>query len=347
MKRLLSAIISASRAAFRSRSDLVIENLALRQQLAVLKAKKPRPRLTPLDRAFWVLVRRTWARWSEALIIVKPETVVGWHAAGFRLYWRWKSRKRRPGRPRVDAEVRKLIRRMATENLGWGAPHIHGELLKLGYDVSERTVPRYLPKRPAGPGALKSWMTFLRNHREGIAAMDFFVVPTATFRVLYVLFVIHHGRRRIVHVAVTENPKSTWVVQQLREAFPFDEAPRHLIFDRDATFSAEVVRVIKSMGTDPSRTAWRSPWQNGTAERWVLSVRREMLDSVVVFNEEHLRRLLTSYIAYCHLDRPHLGLQKDTPVPRPVAKKPRGGGTVVSLPRVGGLHHRYEWRAAA
>ena len=146
---------------------------------------------------------------------------------------------------------------------------------------------------------------------------------------------------------MTENPKSTWVVQQLRQAFPFDEAPRHLIFDRDTKFSAEVVRVIKSMGTDPSRTAWRSPWQNGAAERWVGSVRREMLDSVVVFNEEHLRRLLNGYVSYNHLDRSHLGLGKESPVPRPVAKTPRGGGTVIALPRVGGLHHRYEWRQAA
>jgi putative transposase len=190
-------------------------------------------------------------------------------------------------------------------------------------------------------------MTFLRNHREGIAAMDFFVVPTATFRVLYLLFVIHHGRRRIVHCAVTEHPSSTWIVQQLREAFPFDEAPSYLIFDRDAKFSAEVVRVIESLGTAPSKTAWRSPWQNGTAERWVLSVRRELLDFVVVMSEEHLRRLLEDYLAYYHHDRPHLGLEKDTPVPRPIAMKPRGGATVISLPRVGGLHHRYEWRQAA
>ncbi len=347
MKRLLSVAFRAIGAALKRRNDLVIENIALRQQLVVLKSKRPRPRLTPFDRAFWVLLRRLWSRWSETLIIVKPETVIAWHRAGFKTYWRWKSRKTKPGRPRVDAEVRKLIRRMAAENLGWGAPHIHAELLKLGFELSERTVSRYMPKRPGGPDALKRWMTFLRNHREGIAAMDFFVVPTATFRVLYVLFIIHHGRRRLVHVAVTENPKSAWVVQQLREAFPFDEAPRHLIFDRDTKFSAEVVRAIKSFGIEPSRTAWRSPWQNGTAERWVLSARREMLDSVVVFNAEHLRRLLDNYIAYYHQDRPHLGLEKDAPMPRPVSNKPRGGGTVIALPRVGGLHHRYEWRLAA
>jgi transposase InsO family protein len=344
---MLAGTIRLIRAAIRSRSDLVIENIALRQQLAVFKAEKPRPRLTSLDRAFWVLLRRVWRNWSEALIIVKPETVVGWHRDGFRLYWRWKSRNGKPGRPRIDSEVRQLIRRMSSANPTWGSPRIHSELLKLGFVVSERTVARYMPKRRAGPDALKRWMTFLRNHREGIAAMDFFVVPTATFRVLYVLFVIHHGRRQIVHFAVTENPKSEWIVQQLREAFPFDEAPRHLIFDRDAKFSEEVVHTIKSMGIEPSRTAWRSPWQNGAAERWVLSARREMLDFVVVFSEEHLRKLLSSYVEYYHQDRPHLSLEKDTPVPRPVSMKPRGGGTVIALPRVGGLHHRYEWRKAA
>ena len=347
MKRLPSAILEAIRATFTSRSNLVIENIALRQQLAVLKVARPRPKLTPFDRAFWVFLSRIWPHWSDPLILVMPETVVRWHRAGFKTYWRWKSRKGKPGRPRIDPEVRQLIRRMASENRSWGTPRIHSEVLKLGFVVSERTVARYMPKRRAGPDALERWMTFLRNHREGIAAMDFFVVPTATFRVLYVLFVIHHGRRQIVHFAVTENPKSTWIVQQLREAFPFDEAPRHLIFDRDTKFSEEVVGTIKSSGIEPSRTPWRSPWQNGTAERWVLSVRREMLDSVVVFNEEHLRRLLNNYVAYYHQDRPHLGLEKDTPVPRPVSKRPSGGGTIISLPRVGGLHHRYEWRQAA
>ena len=190
-------------------------------------------------------------------------------------------------------------------------------------------------------------MTFLRNHMNGITAMDFFVVPTVGFRLLYVWFIIDHGRRRIIHFNVTANPTAPWVIQQLREAFPYDSAPRYLIFDNDTIFSDEVFKSIRSLGIEPKRTAYRSPWQNGTAERWVLSVRREMLDSVVVVHEEHLRRLLNNYVAYYHQDRPHLGLEKDTPVPRPVSKRPSGGGTIISLPRVGGLHHRYEWRQAA
>ena len=177
--------------------------------------------------------------------------------------------------------------------------------------------------------------------------MDFFVVATATFRVLYVLFVIRHGRWRIMHVGVTQHPTSAWVIQQLREAFPYDEVPEHLVFDRDSKFSAEVIRTIESMGIEPVKTSFRSPWQNGVAERWVSSVRSEMLDHVIVLNEEHLRRLMSQYVAYYQHDRTHLGLEKDSPIPREVMNKPREGGTAVSLPRVGGLHHRYEWRKAA
>ena len=346
MRRLFSAILRAFRSVCRPRADLVIENMALRQQLAVMTTKKARPKLTNADRAFWVFLKRTWPRWREVLMVVRPETVVRWHRRGFRVYWRWKSKRRHPGRPRTDREVRQLIRRMAGEN-GWGAPRIHGELLKLGFDVSERTISRWMPRRPASPGSAERWKTFLRNHRDGIAAMDFFVVPTATFRVLYVLFVIQHGRRQILHVSVTEHPTSRWVIQQLREAFPGGEVPDYLVFDRDSKFSAEVIRTIKSMGIEPMRTSYRSPWQNGVAERWVASVRQEFLNHVVVFNEEHLRRLMGEYVAYYRNDRTHLGLEKDTPIPRPVMNRPREGGTVVSLPRIGGLHHRYEWREAA
>ncbi len=346
MRRLITAILPAVRSAFRSRADLVIENMALRQQIAVMKGKKPRPRLTNADRAFWVFLQRTWPRWRDVLLIVQPETVVRWHRRGFKTYWRWKSRRRHSGRPKTDLEVRDLIRRMASEN-GWGAPRIHGELLKLGFAVSERTISRWMPRRPAPPGSAERWKAFLRNHRDGIAAMDFFVVPTATFRVLYVLFVIRHGRRRIMHVGVTQHPTSAWVIQQLREAFPYDEVPEHLVFDRDSKFSAEVIRTIESMGINPAKTSFRCPWQNGVAERWVSSVRSEMLDHVIVLNEEHLRRLMSQYVAYYQHDRTHLGLEKDSPIPREVMNKPREGGTVVSLPRVGGLHHRYEWRKAA
>jgi hypothetical protein len=199
-------------------------------------------------------------------VIVKPATVVAWHRRGYRAYWRWISRQ--PGRPRTDAQVRDLIRRMVTEN-HWGAPRIHGELLKLGFRVSERTVSRYVrvfrPQRPPGT----SWRTFLDNHREVLAAMDFFTVPTLTFRLLYVLCVIQHDRRRILHVNVTEHPTSAWVTQQLREAFPFERRPQYLLRDRDSIFSAEVDRVLRHMEVHPVRISFQSPWQNGVAERWV------------------------------------------------------------------------------
>jgi putative transposase len=278
------------------------------------------------------------------LLIVKPETVVGWHRAGF-LYWRWRSRGPAPGRARITAEIQELIRRMARENPTWGAPKIHGELLKLGFVLSERSVSRYLRavQRRGDPG--KRWLTFLRNHREAIVALDFFIVPTVSFRVLYCLFVIEHARRRILHFHVTAHPNSDWVVQQLREAFP-DLTP-YLILDRDTKFDAEVLYVLRSIGLKPQRTSRESPWQNGIAERRVGSCRRELLDHVIPLNEQHLRRLIRDYVRYYHFDRTHDGLGKDTPDRRPIENNPGHGANVISLPRVGGLHHRYVWQQAA
>jgi putative transposase len=348
MLRLLCAIIVALFSGFRSQGGLMLENLALRQQLSTVLQKR-RPRIGPVDRAFWVLLRRVWARWSDAVIIVKPDTVVGWHRAGFALFWRWRSRRaRRAGRPPIAREIRDLVRRMAREN-GWGATRIHGELQKLGVDVSERTVSRYLRRDRRRPEHRQSWLTFLRNHREVIVAMDFFTVPTVSFRVLYVWFAIRHARREVVHWAVTEYPTSAWVVQQLREAFPYDDAgrARYLVFDRDSTFSAEVVSAAKAMGMKPKRTSYQSPWQNGVAERVVGTVRREILDQVIVGDEAHLRRLLGEYLAYYHEDRTHLGIAKDAPAGREEERRPTGPAVVHGHRRVGGLHHRYCWRSAA
>lgn len=235
---------------------------------------------------------------------------------------------------------------MVKENR-WGAPRIHGELLKLGFRVSERTVSRYVralrPRRPAGT----SWMTFLTTHRDVLAAMDFFTVPTVTFRLLYVLLVIQHRRRRIVQVNVTPHPASAWVRQQLREAFPFNEMPRYLLMDHDSIFSAEVVQAVTGMQIEPMRTSFQSPWQNGVAERWVGTCRRELLDHVIVLNEDHLRRLLREFVDYYHNDRTHLSLGKDPPYERAVCAPPSATARVGSAPRIGGLHHRYEWREAA
>ena len=338
------ALLAAIRVSFRSRAEIAIEVLALRQQLAVLKRKRPRPLLTVPDRLFWIVLRQTWACWNEVLFIVKPETVVGWHRAGFRLYWRWRSRG---GRPRVAEEIRGLIRRLAQENPDWGAPKIHGELQKLGFVLSERTVARYLRRieRRGDPG--KKWLAFVRNHREALVAFDFFTVPTATFRVLYCFFVIEHGRRRVLHFNVTPHPSAEWVVQQLREAFPEAGPYRYVLLDRDSIFDTGVIAFLKATGLKPKRTSVQAPWQNGTAERWIGSCRREILDHVIALNEQHLRRLICDYIRYYHEDRIHDALEKDTPNRRPVEPKPAPDAHLMSLRRLGGLHHRYAWRQAA
>jgi transposase InsO family protein len=290
-----------------------------------------------------------WPGWTEALIIVKPETVICWHRAGFRLFWRWRSRHRRPGRPKVSEEIRQLIRRMKTENPTWGAPRIHGELLQLGFDISEPTVSRYLRRlgRNRDESRAKRWLAFLNNHREVIAAFDFFTVPTITFRVLYCFFVIEHGRRRILHFNSTAHPTSDWIVQQLREALPLPCRYRYMLFDRDAKFGSDVFEFLKASGIKSIRTSVRSPWQNGIAERWVGSARREILDHVIPLNEQHLRRLGRDYLAYYHDDRIHIGLAKQTPSRRSIQFCPGPTSEVVALPRIGGLHHRYTWSAAA
>jgi transposase InsO family protein len=247
----------------------------------------------------------------------------------------------------MTTELRELIQRMAAENPTWGAPRIHGEMLKLGLEVSERTVSRYLARVGRNREAGKRWLIFLKNHREAIAAMDFLTVPTATFCVLYCFFVTSHGRRRVLHFNATEHPTSQWIVQQLRAAFPEDSAPKYLILDRDGKFEGDVTAMLGCLGSQLIRTAYRSPWQNGVAERWVGSCRTELLDHVIVFNEAHSRRLVREYLRYYHEDRTHDGLGKDTPVKRPMERRKTAESRVVAMPRAGGLHHRYTWHAAA
>jgi putative transposase len=321
--------------------------MALRQQLFVLKRKNPRPRLTKGDRLFWILFHRLWPAWSNALIIVKPQTVISWHRAGFRLFWRFRSRSPQPERPSINNDIRALIRQLVKENPTWGAPRIHGELLKLGFEVSERSVSRYIKRLSPRDQKRKLWAIFLRNHREVIAAMDFFTVPTLTFRVLYCFFVIEHGRRRIIHFNVTEHPTGTWIVQQLREAFPDCSPYQYAILDRDAKFGADVVGFLRAAGITPKHTSPSSPWQNGIAERWVGNCRRELLDHIIVLGQNHWRRLVRNYVAYYHDDRTHDSLEKDAPMRRAVTSRSAPTASLISSPRVGGLHHRYDWRQAA
>ena len=327
---------------FADRAALHTEILALRQQVAVLKRKRPRPSLRKADRVFWVILSCLWPGWRHALVIVRPETVIGWHRKGFRLFWTWKSRRRKPGRPPVSREIRHLVRRMSRENTRWGAPRIHGELLKLGFSISQAAVSKYMVRYPSPPS--QSWRTFLTNHADCLASIDFFVVPTATFHLLFGFIVLHHERRQIVHFGVTANPTMAWVAQQIREAFPWGTAPRYLIRDRDGAYGQSFRSTVTAMGVEEVVTAPRSPWQNPYVERLIGSVRRECLDHSIILNERHLRRILGSYLDYYHGSRTHLSLGKDTPDGRPV--QPAGSGTVVSLPKVGGLHHRYERLAA-
>jgi putative transposase len=322
-----------------SRSQLVLENLALRQQLAVLIRQRPRPTLQCRDQLFWVCLSRLYAGWRSSLVVVQPATVVRWHQQGFRLWWRWKSRTKRAGRPPLDKEVRVLIGQMARDNSTWGAPRIQVELHLLGHDVAEATVAKYMKRaRPTKPPS-QTWKVFLKNHVGTLASMDFFVVPTVTFRLLYVLVILSHDRRRIVHFNITTSPTAVWVGRQLRAAFPFETAPRYLIHDRDGIYGAEVPRCLASLGIEEVLTAPHSPWQSPFVERLIGSIRRECLDHVIVLNERHLRHILSSYVSYYHQARPHMALDHNAPEPRVVDAPERG--RVVAEPMVGGLHHHY------
>jgi len=341
MARWLAILVRTLRSTIRTQRELALENLALRQQVAVWKVRQPRPQLRATDRLFWVVLSRLWKNWRSSLQVVRPETVVRWHRQGFRRYWAWKSRHRR-GRPAIGTEVRDLIRRMSRANPLWGAPRIHGELLKLGLTVSQATVSKYMPRQRRPPSQV--WRTFLKNHAQDLIALDFFTVPTATFRVLFVLVVLSHGRRRLRHFNITEHPTAEWTARQLIEACGPEDSPRYLIRDRDQVYGERFSRQAKMLDIRQTVIAPRSPWQNAYAERVIGSIRRECLDHIVVIGERHLRGILSSYVDYYNETRTHLALAKDAPEPRS-AQGPSQGG-VVEVPRVGGLHHEYLRRAA-
>jgi putative transposase len=327
---------------FGGHRQLALENLALRQQLAVYKRTAARPPLRRVDRLFWIGLARVWAGWRQPLVIVTPDTVLRWQRRRFREYWTQLSGRPTGGRPAVNAEIKVLVTRMVAANPLWGAPRIHGELLKLGLDVSERTVSRLIPKRRPQPS--QTWRTFLANHVRDLVSIDFFTVPTARLRVLFVLVVLAHHRRSVVHFNVTEHPTARWTAQQVVDAFPEDSAPAYLLRDRDAVYGDAFRQRLKGMRIGEVLTAPHSPWQNPFAERLIGSIRRECLDHVVVLGERHLRRILTSYLVYYHQARTHLSLDKDAPDGRPIT--PPVLGAIISIPEVGGLHHRYVRRAA-
>ncbi|MSO21526.1 MAG: transposase [Acidobacteria bacterium] len=343
MKTFFSFLFSSLQTFLASRASLQLEIVALRHQLNVLqRSQRGRIQLNRSDRLLWVWLSTVWSSWRSALVIVKPDTVLGWHRKGFRLYWTWKSRGCRPGRPELSVAVRSLIRKMRLANPTGGAPRIHGELLMLGFEVSETSVAKYMGMHRKPPS--QTWRTFLKNHAQQLVSADFFIVPTLNFRLLYVFVVLEHHRRRVVHFNITANPTAEWAAQQMREAFPFDTAPRFLIRDRDKCYGKIFRETVQSMDIAEVLTAPHSPWQNGYVERLIGSIRRECLDHFLVLNETSLRKILRSYFQYYERARTHLALEKNAPQPREVFKPERG--RVVEFPEVGELHHRYERRAA-
>jgi len=329
-------------AALRSRAGLQAENLALRHQLAVLRRGSKRPQLRQADRLLWAWLSRAWSGWREAIVIVKPETVIAWRRRKFREYWTKLSRSGKPGRPAIPKEVRDLIRRMSRANPLWGAPHIVGELNKIGITLPRSTVAKYMVRHRKPPS--QTWKSFLKNHIADIVAVDFFIVPTVRNQVLFVFLVLAHERRRVLHFNITTNPTAEWTAQQIVNAFPWDEAPRLLLRDRDSIYGEFFQRRIKNMGIKQVVTAARSPWQNPFVERLIGSIRRECLDHVIVMNEKHLRRILAAYFIYYHRWRVHQSLEMDCPEHRNVHMLDRG--RVVEIGHIGELHHHYERVAA-
>ena len=326
------------RAVLTGSAAVALENLALRHQLAVLQRSVRRPRLSRGDRILWIWLSRVWVGWRSSLAIVQPATVLAWHRRGFQLYWRWKSRAKPVGRPRLDPELRQLIRRMARENPTWGRRRIRAELALLGYEVAELTVAKYMRRTALRPSP--TWGAFLATHLRDLIAIDFFLVPTLTFHLLFVFVVLRHDRRELLHLNVTDHPTAVWTAQQIVEAFPEDTAPAYLLRDRDTIYGEVFSRRVTGMGMHEVLTAPRAPWQNPFVERVIGSVRRECLDHFFVLNEAHLRRLLRRYLGYYNLSRPHQALGNNSPHPRNV--QPPSRGRIVVIPQVGGLHHRYQ-----
>ena len=320
---------------FKSRSRLEAENLFLRHQLNIaLRRAPPRLQLRGSDRALLILMTMLWPRLLGAAQLVQPETILRWHRAGFKAFWRWKSRNR-VGRPKIDRGLRDLIQRMSRENPLWGGSRIHGELLMLGFEVAQSTVSKYMTRPPKPPS--QTWKTFLRNHAEAIAAIDVCIVPTLTFDLLFAFLVLGHGRRQLLWFEVTRHPTAEWLARQITEAFPWTSAPAYLVRDNDGAFGHVFTSRVRAMGIRDRPISPGSPWQNGYAERLIGTVRRECLDRLLILGESHLRRILASYTAYYNQARTHLALQKDAPLHRAFQRS----GVIVAIPILAGLHHQY------
>jgi len=335
-----STLDSLFRLLLKGRTQLALENIALRQQLAVYKRTVKRPKIEDRDRIFWMSIMGMLKEWKEALVFVQPRTVIKWHRSGFAYYWRRKSRAM-PGRPPISMALIMLIRRLSQENMLWGAPRIRDELARLGHEVAESSVAKYMVKR-RNTEPSQSWKSFIANHMAESAACDFFVVPTLAFDLLFCFVVLSHDRRRILHVNVTANPTAIWTARQLVEAFPFVSKPKYLHRDRDSIFGWEFQRCVESLGIEQIVSAPRSPWQNAFAERVIGTIRRECTDHIIPLSESHLRRVLLEYVEYYNEARTHQSLYGNAPEPRAVASM----GDVVGAPVLGGLHHRYSRTAA-
>ena len=298
MKPIISALVAFVSTTFRSRLSLQFEIVTLRHQIMVYQRSSTRPRIKRGDRIFWSWIARHWSGWRDNLVIVQPATVIAWQRKRFRDHWAKLSKSGKPGRPSVPNEIKDLIRKMSAANVRWGSPRIVGELRKLGIEVAKSTVEKYRvrPRKPSSP----TWKSFLNNHAKDMVSIDFLVVPTVGFRMLYVLVILSHYRRQVVHFNVTARATAHWTGQQIVEAFPFDSAPQYLIRDRDGIYGSQFRKRVRSMGIEEILTAPRSPWQNAYVERMIGSIRRDCLDNVVVLNERHLKRILASYFSYYH-----------------------------------------------
>ena len=296
-----------------------------------------RPTVTNRDRAVFVFLKKLYPRWKESFLILQPDALIRWHKKGFKLYWWYKS-KNKGGRSQIDIELINLIKKMSKENPLWGAPRIHGELIMLGFKVSQSTVSFYMPKRTYRSG--QSWLTFLHNHLKETISVDFFSIPTLTYSLLHVFVILSHDRRKLIHFNVTKHPTDEWTSRQLIEACPWVTDYKYLIRDRDSRYASSFKERLSQLNIEDIKTSYRSPWQNGYVERVIGSIKRECLDHVIIINENHLTNILHSYVKYYHNSRTHLGLNKNCPNPR--TPQPIIYGNIHIASEVGGLHHRYE-----